>query len=263
MGEQHHACFVSSWIQAQKVGRAVLHGNRVYNTSAFHRELHKSLAEGFPSLDDLGCRIPAISSDGDPAQDFIGLESRRKVEFFGNLEVEGRISAHRPGRHDASNACPQEVLAVLGDQVGNRNIGNGGDFPGIRPLHLGQGRKAFPLRQVPVASGARSGAHHRNRVLADLGLVTAATDRNVPLTHAQQGDILRKTPNNLGRIGAIPDPVLSPAPVPSDHLGFGTASSNTVPEGLDHLRNHFRSLAHGAARAVAGSAMTEAVRQVF
>ena len=76
MGEKHHARFVSSWIQAQEVGRAVLGGNRVYNTSAFHRELHKSLAEGFPSLDDLGCRIPAISSDGDPAQDFIGLESR-------------------------------------------------------------------------------------------------------------------------------------------------------------------------------------------
>ena len=141
------------------------------------------------------------------------------------------------------------------DQIRYRNVGNGGYLPRVVELDLCQDALAGLTGDSPMSGGARAWTRDRNRVLAHLGAKPAAVYGLVPFTDAEQLDILGKIADQLFRIGAVADPVFSPAPIPRNHPRVLAASSNTVSKGFDDFAHDLPALTPGAAWTRAGIPM--------
>src|ERR1035441_3511036 len=91
-----------------------------------------------------------------------------------------------------------------------RDVGHGGQLPGITALHLGHGAQALGAGKLPFMLRPLTGADGGDGVLADSGGYAASLDRHAPFADAHEPRLLWKPGDDALH------PIIVPAPVPDD-----------------------------------------------
>ena len=178
-------------MESKRVGRPVLRGNIVNDSTAFHGVFLKGPAKGLPCFEDLRHRCAPVSPRGNLAQNLAGLGDRR--EIAGRACDSGEGSPPTVQEAQPLDAGLQQVLAVLKNQVRHGNLRDEREISHVQ-LHCTLAKAESPRSwaNFPIRRSPGSWADDGNRILADFGLMSAAVNRLVPFTHAQQGRVLRQ-----------------------------------------------------------------------